>query len=100
MLIYFSEIVIMILKLYKSPGLKCGHLTKKLNSVNKILNDVDKFETEFCYYIESKTDLNNEEINLLKWILSSPIEKEQLNEKSIFETESAEGSIVIEIGPR
>lgn len=90
----------MILKLYKSPGLKCGHYIKKLKSVNNIINEVENLETEFCYYIESKNPLKNEEINLLKWILSSPIEKEELSETSVFDSKSREATILIEIGPR
>ena len=90
----------MILKFYKTPGLKCGHLGKKFNSVSRVTDVIADLETEICYYIETETEFDKKEVDLIKWILTSPFELEELKEKSIFETEDFKKTILIEIGPR
>ncbi|XP_011156621.1 phosphoribosylformylglycinamidine synthase isoform X2 [Solenopsis invicta] len=86
-----------ILKFYKAPGLKTGQLKNKLHKVSQIEASVTDLETELCYYVETLESLQEDEIRVLKWILS-PIFEGGLRCDSVFnETQSA---TIIEIGPR
>lgn len=87
-----------ILKFYKTPGLKTGQLKSKLHKVLEIENSVTDLETELCYYVEITEPLREEEIGILKWILSPPFERECLQYESVFN--NIQDAIVIEIGPR
>ena len=90
----------MIWKFYKTSSLKSRHLTNKFDAVSRVSNVVLDLQTELCYYIEAKTDLDEKEINLLKWILVSPYERKELQENSAFENKKSSSTILIEIGPR
>lgn len=85
-----------ILKFYKNPGLKSSQLKSKLENLDKISNFINDVEAELCYYIESKSPLDDKQIEVLKWILSSPFEPSQLVDSSGFENDK----LVVEIGPR
>lgn len=85
-----------ILKFYKNPGLKSSQLRSKLEILTKISNAVTDIEAELCYYIESQSPLNKEQINILKWILGSPFEPDQLVDSTAYKGDK----LVIEIGPR
>lgn len=85
-----------ILRFYKSPGLKTSQLKNKLDNIVKISKSITEIEAELCYYVDSKGPLNKEEVNILKWILSSPFEPNQLLDSSAF----IDDKCVIEIGPR
>ncbi|RLU21996.1 hypothetical protein DMN91_006375 [Ooceraea biroi] len=90
-----------ILKFYKTPGLKAGQLKSKLQKVSQIEASVTDLETELCYYIETTDPLLEEEIKILKWILTPPLERKEkcLQSGSVF-NENEDGAVVIEIGPR
>ncbi|XP_033223170.1 phosphoribosylformylglycinamidine synthase-like [Belonocnema kinseyi] len=90
----------MILKFYKSPGLKCGQLAKKINSVSRVADVVADLESEICYYIEAETAFDKNEVEIIKWILTSPFERDELKDKSLFENEDSKKTVLIEIGPR
>lgn len=85
-----------ILKFYKNPGLKSSQLKSKLENLVEISNLINDIGSELCYYIESKNSLNEEQIEILKWILSSPFEPNQLVDSSAFKDDR----LVVEIGPR
>ncbi|XP_001605732.2 phosphoribosylformylglycinamidine synthase [Nasonia vitripennis] len=85
-----------ILKFYKNPGLKSSQLKSKLENLVKISTSINDIEAELCYYIESKNALDKKQIEILKWILSSPFEPSQLVDCSLFKSEK----LVVEIGPR
>ncbi|XP_014208739.1 phosphoribosylformylglycinamidine synthase [Copidosoma floridanum] len=85
-----------ILKFYKNPGLKTSQLRSKLESIVKITDKVKDIQVELCYYIESKDALSQEEIDVLKWILTSPFYPNQLADSSEFDSDK----LVVEIGPR
>lgn len=87
-----------ILRFYKAPGLKVGQLKNKLHKVLQIETSVICLETELCYYVETEP-LEEEEIEILKWILTPPLEQECLHDVTIFD-EAEDYSTVIEIGPR
>jgi hypothetical protein len=83
-----------ILKFYQSQGLDSTLLKRKLESIKK--KAVEIYDIELCYYIESESPLNKEEISLIKWILSSPFKSNQLLDASTFKDNES----VIEIGPK
>ncbi|KAG5312577.1 PUR4 synthase, partial [Acromyrmex insinuator] len=86
----------MILKFFKTPGLKTGQLKNKLHKVLQIEASVTNLETELCYYVETES-LEEDEVQVLKWILSPLSKGECLRCDSMFsDTENH----VIEIGPR
>lgn len=88
-----------ILKFYKLPGLKSAQLKTKLSDIRKVSNIVSDLKTELCYYIEIKEELNEKEIQLLRWLLVSPIETNTLKNVSVFDQNNSTIT-VIEIGPR
>ncbi|XP_012285205.1 phosphoribosylformylglycinamidine synthase [Orussus abietinus] len=88
-----------IIRFYKTPGLKPGQLSKKLNQLLQISSSVDEVKTELCYYVESSGALSEEEIGLLKWILVSPFDPLKVTEQSSLENHGND-KLLIEIGPR
>lgn len=88
-----------ILRFYKTPGLRAGQLKSKLQKVLEIETSVTDLETELCYYVEIAEPLEEEEIRVLKWILSPPFERECLRDDSVF-NDIQNHAVVIEIGPR
>ncbi|XP_063979730.1 phosphoribosylformylglycinamidine synthase [Diachasmimorpha longicaudata] len=88
-----------IQRFYKSPGLLSGQLTNKINAVNEVSTLLASIETELCYYVESTSPLSENEIDNLRWLLSSPFHKKNLN-TSDFVEEQSDCHIIVEIGPR
>ncbi|XP_043521833.1 phosphoribosylformylglycinamidine synthase isoform X2 [Frieseomelitta varia] len=88
-----------IIRFYKVPGLKSGQLKSKFNSLIQITNLISGLKTELCYYIEVKEPLSAEELKVLKWILTPPLEPQSLKNFSAF-NEKLSNCLVIEIGPR
>ena len=71
--------------------------SNKLNALKQISELVVGLDVEHCYNIESSKLQNEDERNLLKWIISSPFEKEDLSQESRL---SENNFLIIEIGPR
>lgn len=90
----------MILKFYKTPGLKNGRFSNTLNTLVEVTDAVVDLETELCFYIEAKTAFDEKEVETLKWILTSPFEQKELKEKSAFGNGDSNKNILVEIGPR
>lgn len=88
-----------ILRFYKTPGIKVGQLKNKLQKVLQIETSVIGLETELCYYVETEGPLRENEMQILKWILTPSLGQECLRSYSVFD-ENEDCSIVIEIGPR
>lgn len=88
-----------ILRFYKMPGLKTGQLKNKLHKISQIETSVTDLETELCYYVETLEPLQEDEVRILKWILSPIFEGECLRCDSMFK-DTQNHAIVIEIGPR
>ncbi|XP_050484898.1 phosphoribosylformylglycinamidine synthase [Bombus huntii] len=88
-----------IIRFYKVPGLKSGQFKSKFNSLVQITNLISGLETELCYYIEVKEPLSEEELAILKWILTPPLESQSLKNSSAFD-KKLNNCFIIEIGPR
>ncbi|KAG6446478.1 hypothetical protein O3G_MSEX004433 [Manduca sexta] len=78
---------------------KTKEIVQKLISVD---NDVIDLTTELCYHVELNEGcdyLNIEQIKVLKWLLSSPLQPQALRNNTQFKNVE-DNQIVIEIGPR
>lgn len=92
-----------ILRFYKSPGLLAGQFNEKLNAIREKSDSVVGLETEIVYYMECHAALTEKEIDVVKSVLTSRFEPENLkNFSGLEKTEgnNRESSIIVEIGPR
>ncbi|CAB3243480.1 unnamed protein product [Arctia plantaginis] len=90
-----------ILRFFSSEAFS-GHRTKEILEKLKIVDsDIVQLSTELCYHVELNAgcDLNINQIKILKWLLSSPLQPQALNYESIYKKVQG-NQIVIEIGPR
>lgn len=87
-----------ILKLFKHPSLKPNQLKCKLEKLSKISGSIKDVDAEYCYYIESKETLKEQEVATLKWILTAPFGEPQLTDHSALKQK--DDAFVVEIGPR
>lgn len=55
---------------------------------------------EVCYHVEVDTDLNEEKLKILDWILREPHENAILSRASVLDAADQKYDYVIEIGPR
>lgn len=88
-----------IIRFYKAGGLKSGQLKNKFNNLIKISDTISHLETELCYYVDTNEALSEEELKVLKWILTPPLEPQSLRSSSVFD-EKLNGCLIVEIGPR
>lgn len=80
-----------------------AHKTKEiLNKLKVVDSDVSELSTEHCYHVELNEGcdyLNINQIKILKWLLSSPLQPYALRNESNYKSIQAK-QIIIEIGPR
>ncbi|XP_043267465.1 phosphoribosylformylglycinamidine synthase [Venturia canescens] len=92
-----------IMRFYKKPGLLAGQLNNKLNAICNKANSVNGLDTELCYYVECKEDLTKKEMDMVQWVLTSPLEPRHLENFSVLETigkNCEESFFIVEVGPR
>lgn len=80
-----------------------AHKTKEiLSKLRKVDCDVSQLSTEHCFHVELSEGndyLNINQIKILKWLLSSPLQPYALRNETNYK--SVQGNqILIEIGPR
>ena len=88
----------MIIRFYRKSALseyKTHLLLKLLHS--EISDEIKEIETEFCYYIQTDAKLSENELNVLRWLLSETFEPENFSEKSFL---SSNNGMIFEVGPR
>lgn len=80
-----------------------AHKTKEvLQKLKQVDSDVINLSTELCHHVELGNGcdyLNINQINVLKWLLSSPLQPQAMRNETSFKFPH-ENQIVIEIGPR
>jgi phosphoribosylformylglycinamidine synthase len=82
--------------LYRTPALSLYKKTVLLKPVREnISRDIRDIETEFCFNVATAAPLTDEELNILKWLLSETFEPQNFSDKSFL----TDGSI-FEVGPR
>lgn len=88
-----------LIYLYRKPALSDGRVNNLLRTIKKDITPlVSGLHTEFCFYIQSDRELNNNEKRILQWLLAETFEHHNLSEQP-FLTED-DYSILIEVGPR
>ncbi|CAG4937766.1 unnamed protein product [Colias eurytheme] len=80
-----------------------AHKTKEiLDKLRQVDNDVLNLSTEICYHAELAEGcdfLNINQIKILRWLLSSPLQPHSLKNESVYKFID-DNQIIIEIGPR
>ncbi|MEW6600159.1 MAG: phosphoribosylformylglycinamidine synthase, partial [Nitrospirota bacterium] len=85
--------------LYRAPALSGARRDNLLSKVKqRISSSVRDIETEYCFNIMTLSPLEQEEMVILRWLLSETFEPENFSEKS-FLTDISAGTI-FEVGPR
>ncbi|CAL1270868.1 unnamed protein product [Larinioides sclopetarius] len=92
-----------MLRFFKTPALSDYKLCERQRNLNQNLSTLDakveKIVSEFCYYIQTDRELNDDEIKKLKWFLQA---NGALSATSYFAevTDVEPTKFTIEIGPR
>lgn len=80
-----------------------AHKTKEILEKLKLVDsDVAELSTELCYHVELCEGcdyLNINQIKVLKWLLSSPLQPQALKNETVYKNVK-ENQTIIEIGPR
>lgn len=86
-----------IIRLYQSafPEGKKSDLLKKLQEKHNYINNI---QVELCYHVETDSELKEQDLEILKWILKTPLEISELSNSTNLKENT--GNILIEIGPR
>ena len=87
-----------VLHFYQIPGLSEGIKASKLKELQEFSADIIGIETEKCFNVNVKQNLNKEEIQKLLWLLSCPLNPDNV-QREPFLVSSADKTL-IEIGPR
>lgn len=88
-----------LIHLYRRPALSEGKKRELLSTIKKrVSEDIEDIETEYCFNIESIESLTDEEIIILRWLLSETFEPENFSEKSFLHPSAS--SLILEFGPR
>ncbi|KAL0807758.1 hypothetical protein Bca101_100250 [Brassica carinata] len=92
-----------VIHYYRVPLIQESANAELLKAVQtKISNQVVGLSTEQCYNIGLETELAEEKVSVLKWILQETFEPENLGTDSFLERKKREGlhATIIEVGPR
>ncbi|CAH0627088.1 unnamed protein product [Chrysodeixis includens] len=91
-----------ILRFFSSEAFS-AHKTKEILEKLKLVDsDVAELSTELCYHVELCEGcdyLNINQIKVLKWLLSSPLQPQALKNETVYKN-VRENQTIIEIGPR
>lgn len=85
-----------LLRMYRTPALSSYKKNVLLKAVReKISPVIQDIETEFCFNIDISEPLTDEELNILRWLLSETFEPKNFSDNSFLNSE-----LVFEVGPR
>lgn len=91
-----------LLRFFSSEAFSIHRTKEILQKLNAVDSDVHRLSTEVCYHVELSDGcdyLNINQIKILKWLLSSPLQPYALKNETIYK-DLEKNQIVIEIGPR
>ena len=89
--------------LYRRPALSGTNKNELLSDVRKKVSiGIKEIETEYCFNIEVTAPLNDEELKVLRWLLSETFEPENFSGESFLTQHLAFSTqhLVTEVGPR
>ncbi|KAG9138828.1 hypothetical protein Leryth_007456 [Lithospermum erythrorhizon] len=92
-----------VIHFYRLPLLQDSAAAELLKLVQvKISNQIVGLKTEQCFNIGIESDLSNEQLSVLKWILGETYEPENLSTDSFIDIERRRSvdSVIVEVGPR
>jgi|Deesub1362A_J573_1020465.scaffolds.fasta_scaffold01267_4 phosphoribosylformylglycinamidine synthase len=92
-----------LIHLYRRPALSEGKRRELLSTLReRVSNEIEDLETEYCFNIETAEPLTREEYDILKWLLSETFEPENLSEYSFLTLHPSPPThhIILEVGPR
>ena len=92
-----------LLHFYRRPALSPAKKNELLSLAKQsVSSSIEDIETEYCFNIETKSPLTDEEANILRWLLSETFEPENFAEESFLLHPSSfvPHPLIIEVGPR
>src|SRR3989304_3426011 len=99
----------MLLHFYRTPALLLEKKDNLVSLVKRTISpDINDIQTEYCFNIDAGDALTQEELEILRWLLSETFEPENFSDESFltqnppsppFEKGGREG-FIIEVGPR
>ncbi|XP_047325227.1 probable phosphoribosylformylglycinamidine synthase, chloroplastic/mitochondrial [Impatiens glandulifera] len=92
-----------VLHFYRIPLVQESATVELLKSVQtKVSNQITALKTEQCFNIEVVSELSNEKLSVLKWLLGETYEPDNLATDSFLNDETISGSdtVIVEVGPR
>ncbi|KAF9409011.1 hypothetical protein HW555_011493 [Spodoptera exigua] len=91
-----------ILRFFSSEAFSAHKIKEILEKLQQVDEDITQLSTELCYHVELREGcdyLNINQIKVLKWLLSSPLQPQALRNETVYKNVQG-NQIVIEIGPR
>ncbi|XP_013141308.1 PREDICTED: phosphoribosylformylglycinamidine synthase [Papilio polytes] len=89
-----------IIRFYLGEAFSAHRTNEILQKLKLVDSDVLELSTELCYHVEiEEGNLNINQIKILKWLLSSPLQPNALRNESSYKCVQ-NNQLIIEIGPR
>lgn len=90
----------LIIRWYRTPAFTSRKTKEIFSKLKKVHQNVAELLTELCYHVEfSQKNVDNQEKSTLEWILSSPLNPQNLTTLSKLQG-PVESHLIIECGPR
>lgn len=92
-----------VIHFFRIPLIQESATSELLKSVQaKISNQIIGLRTEQCFNIGIQSEISNDKLSVLRWLLQETYEPENLGTESFLEKKQRQGldSIIIEVGPR
>ncbi len=92
-----------LIHFYRKPALSPPKKKELLSVIQKKISpEIKDIQTEYCFNIEITESLTQEELGILRWLLSETFEPEKFSDKSFLIPKSAisNSKSIIEVGPR
>lgn len=98
-----TETGVGVIHLYRVPLIQESAALELLKSVQtKISNQIVRLKTEQCFNIGLESEISDQKVSVLKWLLQETYEPENLGVESFLEKKRQEGlsTVIVEVGPR
>ncbi|GMN54709.1 hypothetical protein TIFTF001_023839 [Ficus carica] len=98
-----TETGVGVIHLYRVPLIQESAASELLKSVQtKISNQIVGLKTEQCFNIGLESEIFDQKVSVLKWLLQETYEPENLGVESFLEKKRQEGlsTVIVEVGPR
>ncbi len=86
-----------ITRLYRTPGLSMVEQRKALASARGVGLEIDTLAAEHCFYVASDGELDDRQLEVLRWLLAETFEPDGFGKASFL---ASEGGEIFEVGPR